>query len=690
MKALGLARGAAWNLAGFLVPLLVAALYAVPGLVRALGPERFGVLALAWTVVGYFTLFDLGIGPRSRAPSRRHARTDGRRRRVNRSGPRCSDVRPRRDRRGDLIAGLAVSGRPVLKVPAGPACGNARHPRHPRRSAAVRHHERGCRRRACGLPALRRAQRRARAARRADLSRRRSRSRPGRPTSGSSARRWSSAGSRARWRTSRCARASIPAVARGPAFRREAAKPLLGFGGWMTVSAIAGPFMVYLDRFLIGALLSLAMVVLHDALRPGGAPPGAHAVDGRRALPRGRGRLQRRSGAGRAAVRLGRASISALVFPATFLLVLFAPEGMTLWLGEDFARHAAPVLRWIAAGVFLNCLGQLALSIVQASGRPRWSALLHLAELPFYLAALVVLVRARGIEGAAIAWFLRVLVDTALLFAFAARRVEGGRRAAIGWRPGSPPSRLRRWRRGRRSRLFRCAGSSRPSCSPRRRSRPGVRSGSPERAVGRASRGEVVIRPTMRSAPRPACPCAGGGARRFTSALPTACSASAARGRSRAAPRTTAGCSGSTPRRCPRTCRLAYGSYYTHAALAPRDGGPLRQVLEAAKDGHLARRFGYPAPGGRRPRARCSCRFRRGASRSSRASSTCARPGGGRVLEIGCGAGDMLAALQVLGWDAEGIDFDENAVAAARARGLSARWATSSRLRGRPKRTTRS
>jgi O-antigen/teichoic acid export membrane protein len=233
-----------------------------------------------------------------------------------------------------------------------------------------------------------------------------------------------------RWRTSRCAR-FIPAVARGPAFRRAAARPLLGFGGWMTVSAVAGPFMVYLDRFLIGALLSLAMVayyttpydlaarVLVLAQSMVGVLFPAVAAD----FERDPARVARLFGWG---VRL----IAALVFPATFLLVLFAPEGMTLWLGADFARHAAPVLRWIAAGVFLNCLGQLALSIVQASGRPRWSALLHLSELPFYLAALVLLVRARGIEGAAIAWFLRVLIDTAVMFAFAARRVEGGRRPA--------------------------------------------------------------------------------------------------------------------------------------------------------------------------------------------------------------------------------------------------------------------
>ena len=35
----------------------------MPYVVRHLGPDRFGLLSVAWIVVGYFALFDLGIGP---------------------------------------------------------------------------------------------------------------------------------------------------------------------------------------------------------------------------------------------------------------------------------------------------------------------------------------------------------------------------------------------------------------------------------------------------------------------------------------------------------------------------------------------------------------------------------------------------------------------------------------------------
>ena len=42
-------------------PVLVA-LFALPPLIAGLGAERFGFLTLAWLVIGYFNLFDLGLG----------------------------------------------------------------------------------------------------------------------------------------------------------------------------------------------------------------------------------------------------------------------------------------------------------------------------------------------------------------------------------------------------------------------------------------------------------------------------------------------------------------------------------------------------------------------------------------------------------------------------------------------------
>ena len=54
-------NSACWSLMGTVVPML-AALAAVPWLMRYMGQERLGVLSLVWVVVGYFSFLDMGLG----------------------------------------------------------------------------------------------------------------------------------------------------------------------------------------------------------------------------------------------------------------------------------------------------------------------------------------------------------------------------------------------------------------------------------------------------------------------------------------------------------------------------------------------------------------------------------------------------------------------------------------------------
>ena len=61
MSRKALAKNSLINLAGFALPLAVG-LITIPLIVRGFGVERFGLLTLAWAVIGYFSLFDMGIG----------------------------------------------------------------------------------------------------------------------------------------------------------------------------------------------------------------------------------------------------------------------------------------------------------------------------------------------------------------------------------------------------------------------------------------------------------------------------------------------------------------------------------------------------------------------------------------------------------------------------------------------------
>ncbi|WP_337871671.1 MATE family efflux transporter, partial [Ignavibacterium sp.] len=56
-----IAKNSIYNLFGYILPLLVA-LVAIPVLLSNLGTEKFGLLNLAWIIIGYFGFFDLGVG----------------------------------------------------------------------------------------------------------------------------------------------------------------------------------------------------------------------------------------------------------------------------------------------------------------------------------------------------------------------------------------------------------------------------------------------------------------------------------------------------------------------------------------------------------------------------------------------------------------------------------------------------
>lgn len=192
---------------------------------------------------------------------------------------------------------------------------------------------------------------------------------------------------------------------------------LLAFGGWLTVTNIVGPMMVYMDRFIIAGLVSMEMVAYYTTpyevitkllILPyalcGALFPAlvAHLASNR---PQAADQLH-----------VTYILTMLMLYPITVVVTLFAREGLALWLNPAFALQGEVVLQWLVAGVFCNSLSQLPFTVVQAAGRPDWAAKVHVLEVPFYLMALVTATHQWGIVGAAMVWSGRVVVDTVVFF----------------------------------------------------------------------------------------------------------------------------------------------------------------------------------------------------------------------------------------------------------------------------------
>jgi O-antigen/teichoic acid export membrane protein len=214
----------------------------------------------------------------------------------------------------------------------------------------------------------------------------------------------------------------IPGLRHRMVWQRAAVAPLIRFGGWMTVSNVIGPLMVTLDRFVIGSLLSVGLVayyatpyeVITKLLLIPGTLLGVMFPAFSASFAQDRERT---------ALLYGRTVkyLFLILFPMVLLVVVLAQEGLKLWLGAEFAQHSTRVLQWLAVGVFINCLAWVPFGVIQSAGRPDLTAKLHLIELPVYLIFLFWLTKVYGIEGAAMAWTGRVVVDALVLFGLARR-----------------------------------------------------------------------------------------------------------------------------------------------------------------------------------------------------------------------------------------------------------------------------
>jgi O-antigen/teichoic acid export membrane protein len=200
-------------------------------------------------------------------------------------------------------------------------------------------------------------------------------------------------------------------------------KELAKFGAWMTVSNVLSPFMVVSDRFIISHFLGGAIVAYYAIpndflfrllILPGALTTTLFPVFAQRLISEGRGVRQLYYKALR--------SIAALMLPLTVIIALFSHYGLYLWLGKTFADKSYVVVILLVVGILFNSLAQIPHAMIQASGDVRKTSLVHIAEFVIYMPVLIVAVTRFGIIGAALVWQLRVIADFLILHSLAIRK----------------------------------------------------------------------------------------------------------------------------------------------------------------------------------------------------------------------------------------------------------------------------
>ncbi|ODR99966.1 hypothetical protein AUC68_02335 [Methyloceanibacter methanicus] len=197
----------------------------------------------------------------------------------------------------------------------------------------------------------------------------------------------------------------------------ETALHLLRFGGWVTVTSVIGPIMVGFDRLAIGAVLG-AKAVSHYSVpfqlaeRSGIIPTAVVSA----LLPRlaGSDRVETERLAGEALSAIGLA-----MTPLMGVGIVALREFLSVWLSPEFASQAALAGQIAFVGFWLNSFAKVPYMQLLAQKLPDIVAKCHLAEFVPYVLALGVGLTLFGLPGAAAAFTLRVMLDFALLAHFA-------------------------------------------------------------------------------------------------------------------------------------------------------------------------------------------------------------------------------------------------------------------------------
>ena len=412
-----LLRNTIYNLIGLGAPLLVAVV-SIPALISALGTDRFGLLTLMWAVVSYFGMFDLGLG---RALTQQLA--------IILAGDEHEKIRPLVATAALLMSTLGLAAGALMYATAPLAIGLIKSV--PDKQEAIH----SLYAMACAMPAiiLTSGFRGVLEARQAFGIINLIRLPMGLFTFlgplavvmyGSSqldSIAWVLTAGRLlacaihawyAWRV-------LPPRAGTLTVQLNLLKSLLISGGWLTVSNVVSPLMGYIDRFVIGSIVSASAVAFYvtpnELVTKLWIVPGALT-----AVLFPTFAAQMASGHDNAARTVKQAILWVYItlLPITVGLALFAHEILSLWIGSTFADHSAPLLQIFSIGILANCTATIPFTLLQSAGHGKITAFIHSLELPFFLIALWFLTSRYGVTGAAFAWLLRIAFDTLSMFFF--------------------------------------------------------------------------------------------------------------------------------------------------------------------------------------------------------------------------------------------------------------------------------
>lgn len=212
----------------------------------------------------------------------------------------------------------------------------------------------------------------------------------------------------------------VPGLIRAFRFELLLHKMLLKLGGWITVASLVAPVITFADRFMIAAFFSMEAVTYYVTPYEVVTKLWIFSMGMLGVLfPIFSALSIKRAGEIRLIGKQAFIYLVIMVSPIVLIMLIFGREFLFYWVGEDFAQSSTAVAKWLVVGVFVNVLAQVPYTILQSIGRADITAKIQLIELPSYIAFAWYLLTSFGSVGVAMAWVVRSIIDLVLMMYYA-------------------------------------------------------------------------------------------------------------------------------------------------------------------------------------------------------------------------------------------------------------------------------
>jgi O-antigen/teichoic acid export membrane protein len=197
---------------------------------------------------------------------------------------------------------------------------------------------------------------------------------------------------------------------------------ILNYSMWNSLSILLGSLMIYGDRFVVGAVVGMASLSFYSTPQEGlmklivipGAIASALFYD--YASKRGEYDIKLKN-----KMFWSQAIIGTFMALIIIVIYIWAPVFLPYWIDEEFFEKSYTIIMIMSFGIFFGSIGLIPYTFLSSIGEVKIIGIVQIIQFPLFFILLYFLSKEFQLLGAAFAWSFRFFIDFLILQYFMSR-----------------------------------------------------------------------------------------------------------------------------------------------------------------------------------------------------------------------------------------------------------------------------